>query len=84
MTFYLNFLFTSILLIYLLKYKLDILFLPCFFYYFSFTMVCSEIYTGDQLLWYVACILLCSLTSRKRSVEKEAFKVAGLIIIRRE
>ena len=30
MTFYLNFLFTSILLIYLLKYKLDILFLPCF------------------------------------------------------
>ena len=30
MTFYLNFLFTSILLIYLLKYKLDILFLPRF------------------------------------------------------
>ena len=48
-------------------------------------MVCSEIYTGDQSLWYGACILLCSLTSLKRSVfEGGAFKVAGLIIIQRE
>ena len=30
MTFYLNFVFTCILLIYLFIYKLDILFLPCF------------------------------------------------------
>ena len=57
MTFYLNYAFTCINLIYLFIYKLDILFVPCFFYYFSYTMVCSEIYTGDQLLWYVACIL---------------------------
>ena len=82
MTFYLNYLFICIILIYLSIYKLDILYIICawFFYFFSVTMVCSEIHTGDQLLWYVACISFCS----KRIVENEAFKAASLIIIRGE